>query len=106
MANPEKIKDAFAAAVDSASLDPDAQRVPRDERIAFDAAVLNDAMRLLVGPADRERAVAALDVLMHEAIDQLDMRRGLASLKLLEKLDAAGQRRVYREGEGGLEPLS
>jgi hypothetical protein len=63
-------------------------------------------MQLLDGRADRERAVAALDVLMHEAIDRLDTRRGLASLKLLEKLDAAGERREFRESEGGLEPLS
>ncbi len=52
-----------------------------------------------------KRAIAALDVLMHEAIDQLDTCRGLASLKLLEKLDAAGERRLFRESEQGLEPL-
>jgi len=62
MAQPDNVKAAFSAAVESASLDPDAPRQPRDERIAFDPTVLADAMRLLDGHADRERAISTLDV--------------------------------------------
>lgn len=42
---------------------------------------------------------------MHRAISLLDTRGALAALKLTEKLEATGVRRVYREDEQGLQPL-
>lgn len=106
MANAERIRTTFERLLQAAALDSQAPRVPVDERVAFPSDLLDAAWRLLEGPADRERAMATCEQLLHDAIDQLDTRRGLAALKLIQKLEAAGVARIYREGEHGMEQLS
>lgn len=104
MANPDRLREAFSSLVDAAELDARAPRQPRDERIAFPPEQLHATWRLLQAPADYERAMLNCDDLMHEMVSKLDERRALAALKLIEKLEAAGVRREYREGEQGLQP--
>jgi hypothetical protein len=104
MARRDRILSAFTAAVDTAELDRAAPVAPVDERVVFDKEALAAAMGLLATASDRELAVETADALMRSAIWALDERRGLAALKLLEKLEVAG-RRIYKETDSGLEAV-
>lgn len=106
MATEKRIRQVFTDLVDSAELDETAPTQPRDERISFSHERLKAAWRLLEGPADREWGMQVCEQLMHDAIDQLDTRRGLAAHKLIGKLEAMGVRRVYRRTDEGLRPLN
>ena len=105
MATEKRIRQAFTDLVDSAEFDQSAPTQPRDERIAFSHERLKAAWRLLEGPADREWGMQVCEQLMHDAIDQLDTRRGLAAHKLIGKLEAMGVRRVPGVTDEGLRPV-
>jgi len=106
MATEARIRKAFTDLVNCAELDETAPTQPRDERIAFSHERMKAAWRLLDGPADRVWGMQVCEQLLRDALEELDIRRGLAAHKLIGKLEAMGVRREDRATDEGLQPLT
>ena len=106
MASLNTITQAVQTAVRTARLDRDAPREPLDERVQFDVDALARVMRLSTQTADHYNAVIAAcqSELHHQLMDQSDVLRALAALRLQEHVTAP-RLRVRQGPDGEIEVL-
>jgi hypothetical protein len=89
MATEQVITAAVARAVETASIDPDAPREPRDERCRFDPDALASVIRLCDSAKNQDRVVEVVDRARRRWIDELDLDRTLAAGALRTRIAAA-----------------
>lgn len=105
------IRDAVEEAVVAASIDWDAQKEPRDERVCFDVHRLARVVKLTRTPDGLNAVVAATEEVLDHYLDavqdnrSVEFGRALAALRLRDRVTAATDR-WYREGPDGLERIA
>lgn len=99
-------------AVETARIDPDAPREPRDERCQFDPEALAAVIRLCDSGQGRARVLDVVDRALGRWIDGLDSDRTLAAVMLRVRIAAATAQQQVRvenlQGDvgGGRGPLT
>lgn len=89
MATDRVIGAAVDRAVDTATVDPDAPREPRDERCRFDPEALAAVIGFCDSATSREVAMGAVDRALRRAVEELDEDRTLAAVTLRARITAA-----------------
>ena len=105
MASSKTISSAVQAAVRAAHIDLSAAREHLDERVRFDVDALARVLRLSTLSADDyNRVIADCHTEMYHQMDERDVARALASLRLQERVTAP--RLWVRQGpDSGIEIL-
>ena len=102
MATDQVISAAVDRAVETATIDADAPREPRDERCRFDPDALAAVIRLCDSAASRDAVFDVVARALRRWIDGLDADRTLAAVTLRARIDAAtAQRQVIVENLQG-----
>ena len=102
MATEQVITAAVDRAVETANIDADAPREPRDERCRFDPDALAAVIRFCDSGKNRDLVIDVVDRALRRWIDGLDMDRILAAVMLRERIVAAtAQRQVIVENVQG-----
>jgi hypothetical protein len=89
MATEQVIVAAVDRAVETATIDPDAPREPRDERCRFEPEALAAVIRLCGSPQSRDVVLDVVDRALLRWIDGLDRDRSLAAVMLVTRIGAA-----------------
>ena len=89
-------------AVETAIIDPDAPREPRDERCQYDPDALAAVIRLCDSASNRDVVIGVVDRALRRWIDGLDVNRTLAAMTLRARIAAATARhQLIVENEQG-----
>ena len=89
MAKEQLIAAAVDRAVESATVDRDAPREPRDERVHYDPEALAAVVRLCDSDRNRELVLAVADDVLRRWIEALDEDRTLVAMTLVHRIEAA-----------------
>jgi hypothetical protein len=102
MATEQVITAAVDRALETASIDADARREPRDERCRFDPDALAAVIQLCDSAKNREVVIDVVDRALQRWLDGLDPARTLAAVMLRARIVAAtAQRQVIVENLQG-----
>lgn len=102
MATEQVITAAVDRALQTASIDVDAAREPRDERCRFDPDALAAVIRLCDSGKNRQVVIEVVDRELRRWLDELDTARTLAAVMLRARIAAAtAQRQVIVENLQG-----
>lgn len=94
MATLQVVSAAVERAVQTATIDPDAAREPRDERCRFDADALAAVIRLCDSGKNRDVVLGVVDDTMRHCVDGLDADGTLAAVALRSRITAATAQRL------------
>lgn len=102
MATEQVITAAVDRAVETATIDADAPRQPRDERCRFEPDALAAVIRFCDSARNRDLVIDLVDRALQRWIDGLDTDRTLAAVTLRTRIAAAtAQRQVIVENLQG-----